>query len=66
MSFNAGGIRGYMSALIIQQLERDMGIPANQFVDVFSGVSIGCILSGMLAMGVSIDDIVNLFETQSK
>ena len=43
-----------------------MGIPANQFVDVFSGVSIGCLLGGMLAMGVSADDIVNLFETQSK
>lgn len=32
---------------------------------MFSGVSIGCILSSLYASGVSSDVIVNLFETQS-
>jgi patatin-like phospholipase/acyl hydrolase len=65
MSFNAGGIRGYLSALVVQQMERDMGMPINQFVDVFSGVSIGCILSSLYALGVSSDAVVDLFESQS-
>ena len=44
-------------------MERDMGMPINQFVDVFSGVSIGCILGSLFALGVSSDVIVDLFET---
>ena len=63
ISFNAGGIRGYLSALVVRQMEQDMGMPINQFVDVFSGVSIGCILSSLYALGVSSDVVVNLFET---
>ena len=43
-----------------------MGLPVNQFVDVFSGVSIGCLLSSLFALGVSADDIVSLFENQHK
>ncbi len=35
-------------------------------MDVFTGVSIGCFLSSLLATGVSADIIVNLFETQGK
>lgn len=65
MSFNAGGIRGYIGALVIQQLERDMGMSLRDFVDVFSGVSIGCLLSSLFALGVPADYVVNLFETQS-
>ncbi len=42
-----------------------MGMPLNQFVDVFAGVSIGCLLSSLLAFGVPADEIVRLFETQS-
>ena len=42
-----------------------MGMPLNQFVDVFAGVSIGCLLSSLFAIGISADEIVRLFETQS-
>jgi patatin-like phospholipase/acyl hydrolase len=38
-------------------------MPLNQFIDVYSGVSIGCILSCLYAVGVSSDEIVHLFET---
>lgn len=31
---------------------------------MFSGVSIGCILSTLYAIGVSSDEIVNMFETK--
>lgn len=40
-----------------------MEMKLNQFVDVFSGVSIGCILSTLYAIGVSSDEIVHMFET---
>ena len=42
-----------------------MNMQLNQFVDVFSGVSIGCIISTLYAIGVSSDEIVNMFETKS-
>ncbi len=42
-----------------------MGMPLRDFVDVFSGVSIGCLLSSLFALGVPADYVVNLFETRS-
>ncbi len=41
-------------------------MPLNQFVDVFSGVSIGSILSAMYAVGVPSEKIVEMFETQGE
>lgn len=45
-------------------MERDLDMKLNEFVDVFTGVSIGSILTCLYANGVSSDEIVHLFETQ--
>lgn len=59
LSCDGGGIRGYMTARMIQQLDQQYGIL--QHVDLFAGTSTGGIIALALAAGVPISTVVNIY-----
>jgi len=59
---DGGGIRGVITALLIQDLDRSFGIV--QSANGFAGTSTGGLISLGLVSGVDIDKIVNLYENQ--
>jgi patatin-like phospholipase/acyl hydrolase len=66
LSCDGGGIRGYLSALILQRLNNDLQIfgSKNQNIDFYAGTSTGGLIALALAYGSNINDIVNFYATQ--
>ena len=66
LSCDGGGIRGYLSSLLLQRLNRDLGIfgDNNQNIDFYAGTSTGGLIALALAYGKSIDAVVNLYATE--
>jgi hypothetical protein len=60
LSCDGGGIRGLITALLLQDLEKDFGILGR--VKLFAGTSTGGILALALASGLGIDAIVNVYQ----
>lgn len=49
LSFSGGGIRGYLSALVVQELQKR--VPFLHRVDLFAGTSTGAVLAAWFAKG---------------
>ncbi|TKC86005.1 patatin [Trinickia terrae] len=62
LSCDGGGIRGLITALLIQDLDRRSGIIAK--ADGFAGTSTGGLIALGLARGVSIAEIVDVYKTK--
>ncbi|MCA1607203.1 MAG: patatin-like phospholipase family protein [Acidobacteria bacterium] len=62
LSFDGGGIRGLISALLVQQLDREFNFLER--VDLFAGTSTGGLLALGLASGVPIDNLVEVYMTR--
>jgi hypothetical protein len=67
LSCDGGGIRGYLSSLLLQQLDNDLHIfgTNNGNIDLYAGTSTGGLIALALAQGKSIGDIVNLYATKA-
>lgn len=65
LACDGGGIRGLITALLIQDLFKNFPTLLNQ-VYLLAGTSTGGIVSLALACGVSADQLVNLYRTQGK
>jgi len=59
LSLDGGGIRGLITAMLIQELDKETGFLKN--VDLFAGTSTGGIISVALASGASIEELVNMY-----
>jgi len=68
LTCDGGGIRGYLSSLLLKQLNDDLGIfgSNNQNIDLYAGTSTGGLIALALAQGKSIDSIVDLYATAGK
>ncbi len=65
LTCDGGGMRGYLSSLIMQRLNQDMSIfgEGNGAIDLYAGTSTGGLIALGLAAGNSIDSVVQLYET---
>jgi uncharacterized protein len=65
LACDGGGIRGYLSSLILQRLNQQFGIlgAGNKSINLYAGTSTGGLISLGLAYGKSIDSVVNLYKT---
>ncbi|MCP5095123.1 MAG: hypothetical protein GY943_06195 [Chloroflexi bacterium] len=61
LSLDGGGIRGYLTVLLLERLEEDCPGFLEQF-DLFAGTSIGSIIALALAAGKSPTEVRELFE----
>ncbi len=64
LSFDGGGIRGLISALLAQQLDQEFDFLKR--VDLFAGTSTGALLALGLASGVPIATLVDIYMTKGK
>ena len=64
LSCDGGGMRGYLASLVMQKLNRDLGIfgPDGAKIDLYAGTSTGGLIALGLAHGKSIDQIVDLYK----
>jgi patatin-like phospholipase/acyl hydrolase len=63
LSCDGGGIRGLITAMILQELDEQ--IPFLDKIDLFTGTSTGGIIALGLASGVPIADVVNIYNSSS-
>jgi patatin-like phospholipase/acyl hydrolase len=64
LACDGGGMRGYLSSLIMQKLDQELNIFGNnnQGIDLYAGTSTGGLIALGLAAGKTIDDVVELYE----
>jgi uncharacterized protein len=58
---DGGGMRGYIPAAVLVELERLSGKPCCEMFDLIAGTSIGGILAALLAVGTPASDTINFF-----
>src|SRR4026207_2163740 len=64
LTFDGGGIRGLISALLVQNLDPGPNLPKR--VNLFAGTSTGGLIALGLACGVPIDELVDIYMTKGK
>ena len=62
LSLNGGGMRGYVTAIVLSKLEQETGKPIIEMFDFISGVSTGSIICGALGKGISATMLVSLYK----
>jgi len=63
LSCDGGGIRGLITAMILQELDKQ--IPFLDKIDLFTGTSTGGIIALGLASGIPIADVVNIYNSST-
>jgi patatin-like phospholipase/acyl hydrolase len=66
ISIDGGGIRGLVPALLLQEIEKQIGKPIYKYTDLLAGTSTGGIISTGLSVGMSASDMVWVYTTQAK
>lgn len=61
LSLDGGGIRGLMSAIWLEALEREIGRPLRECFDLVAGTSTGSILAAAVAIGLPAGTVVDLY-----
>ena len=64
LTFDGGGIRGLISALLVQQLDKELDLLKR--VDLFAGTSTGALMALGLASDVPISELVDIYMTKGK
>jgi patatin-like phospholipase/acyl hydrolase len=63
LSIDGGGIRGYIPALVLAEVERRSGVHAKDLFDIAVGTSTGAIISLGLAAGISAAELAQFYPT---
>lgn len=64
LSLSGGGIKGLFQASFLSYLEKEYEVPLYQMFDLVAGTSTGSIVGGALACGISLQEIVKLYNTK--
>ena len=65
LALDGGGARGIYGAQVLARLETALDAPIRDYFDLIAGTSTGSILAGAAAAGISLADIVKLFESEA-
>lgn len=63
LSIDGGGIRGIIPLCALVELERQLGKPAREVFSFMAGTSTGAIITGGLAVGMSAERMLELYQT---
>ncbi|HEY9598951.1 MAG TPA: patatin-like phospholipase family protein, partial [Cyanophyceae cyanobacterium] len=68
LSLDGGGIRGLVSAYILQEIETKLKEnnkpPLREHFDMIAGTSTGSILAAGIALGYPINELIEIYETR--
>jgi hypothetical protein len=62
LALDGGGIRGVLTLSILKALETQLGRPLCQYFDYIAGTSTGAIIAAGLALGKSVDELVEFYK----
>lgn len=62
LALDGGGIRGVVTACILQEVEKQVGKPLNQYFDLITGTSTGSILAAGLAIGMKPEELIEVYQ----
>jgi len=66
LSIDGGGIKGLISLIWLNELDKRLSKPLCEYFDLFVGTSSGSLISCALAYGISTSEIMDLFEKEGK
>ncbi len=72
LSLDGGGVRGYLTTIILANIEIALNkdnatfVPLGKYFDLIAGTSTGAIIAGLLAIGKSAKDIKEIYEESIK
>ena len=72
LSLDGGGVRGYLTAIILSNIERALNqnnkefVPIGKYFDLIAGTSTGAIIAGFLAIGKCANEIKDIYEKNIK
>jgi len=72
LSLDGGGVRGYLSTIILTNIEIALNednytfVPLGKYFDLIAGTSTGAIIAGLLAIGKSAKEIKKIYEENIK
>lgn len=66
LSLDGGGIRGVMTASILEEIEKLVGSPLNQHFDLIAGTSTGSIVASGIAKGYAASKLLELYRIKGK
>ncbi len=64
VSIDGGGIKGYLPALVLAELEAQAGVPIDVMADMLAGTSTGAILALGLAAGKSAEEMAAFYQSK--
>lgn len=64
LSIDGGGLRGVYAVAILAQMQEEMGIDFSETFDLIAGTSTGAIIASGLAMGISANTILEMYQEQ--
>ena len=64
LSIDGGGIRGVFPAAYLAHLENELDRPLHEYFDLIAGTSTGGIIAIGLAMGITANEILELYESR--
>ena len=65
LALDGGGTRGIYTAQLLAKIEQAFGVPIRTRFDLIAGTSTGAIIAGAAASDIPMQDIVELFETET-
>lgn len=66
LSFDGGGIRGLIPAIWLSHLERELGSPIADHVDLVAGTSTGAILAAAIGLRIPMERVVDLYRSRGR
>jgi hypothetical protein len=66
LALDGGGIRGVISAKILERVEEKIGKPLNEYFDLIAGTSTGSILAASLVLGKSPKELIEIYEKRGE
>lgn len=66
LALDGGGIRGVISAKILERVQKKIGQPLNEYFDLIAGTSTGSILAAGLVLGKSPKELIDIYEKRGE
>lgn len=66
MALDGGGIRGVVTARILQDVQEQIGKPLNQYFDLIAGTSTGSILAASIVLGKEPQELIEIYKERGQ
>ena len=66
LALDGGGIRGVISAKILERVQQKAGKPLNEYFDLIAGTSTGSILAAGLVLGMSPKELIEIYRKRGE